>query len=89
MISEFDDDHFERSENKSRSFIIIEITAFKGRSRDAKRNLYRFIVENLGVSPGINPEDILITISEPELVNWGVDGGKCADETDLGFDIKV
>ncbi|MGD0038017.1 MAG: tautomerase family protein [Bacteroidota bacterium] len=89
LIYEFDDDSLERSANKSRSFTIIEITAFKGRSREAKRILYRKIVENLKTSPGIEPNDIFITINEPELVNWGVLGGKCADETDLGFNVNI
>ncbi len=89
LIYEFDEINFERSRNKSRSFIIIEITAFKGRSREAKRMLFRKIVENLIASPGIEAKDILITINEPELVNWGINGGKCADETDIGFNVDV
>jgi phenylpyruvate tautomerase PptA (4-oxalocrotonate tautomerase family) len=89
LVYEFDDDHFERRSGKTRSFIIIEITAFKGRSREAKRMLYRKIVENLESSPGISGEDVLIVLHEPELVNWGIRGGKCADETDIGFDVNV
>jgi phenylpyruvate tautomerase PptA (4-oxalocrotonate tautomerase family) len=89
LIYEIDEDHFERSANKSKSFVLISITAFKGRSREAKRLLYQNIVSNLQSSPGIHPKDILITINEPELVNWGIHGGKCADETDIGFDLDV
>lgn len=89
LVYEFDKDDFERSTNKSRSFTIIQITAFKGRTREAKRKLYQKIVENLKVSPGIEPNDVLIVIQEPDLVNWGVHGGKCADETDLGFNVNV
>ena len=89
LMVELNDDSFERSANKSRSFTIIEITAFKGRSREAKRMLYRKIVENLNTSPGLEPADIVITINEPELVNWGIQGGKCADETDIGFRVDV
>jgi len=89
LMYEVDDECFERSVNKSRSFTIIEITAFKGRSREAKRLLYQKIVENLKTSPGIEPKDILITINEPELVNWGIHGGKCADETDIGFRVDI
>jgi 4-oxalocrotonate tautomerase family enzyme len=89
LIYEFDDAHFERSAGKSRSFIIIGITAFKGRSREAKRMLYQKVIENLKVSPGIQPNDIMIIINEPEMVNWGIRGGKCADETDLGFNVNV
>ncbi len=89
LIYEFDDAHFERSAGKSRSFVIIGITAYKGRSREAKRMLYQKIIENLNVSPGIQPNDVLITIDEPELVNWGIRGGKCADEIDIGFNVNV
>ena len=89
LICELDDVHFERSSNRSRSFTIIEITAFKGRSREAKRSLYQQIVKNLKKAPGIDPNDILITIHEPELVNWGIQGGRCADETDIGFKVDV
>jgi phenylpyruvate tautomerase PptA (4-oxalocrotonate tautomerase family) len=89
LIYEFDDAHFERSAGKSRSFIIIGVTAFKGRSREAKRMLYQKVIENLKVSPGIQPNDIMIIINEPEMVNWGIRGGKCADETDLGFNVNV
>jgi len=89
LICEFDDEHFERVSDKSRSFIIVGITAFKGRSREAKRILYQNIVENLKESPGIQPDDVMIVINEPELVNWGIHGGKCADEIDIGFNVKV
>jgi len=89
LINEFDDAHFERSAGKSRSFVIIGITAYKGRSREAKRMLFQKIIENLKVSPGIQPDDVLITIDEPELVNWGIRGGKCADEIDIGFNVNV
>jgi len=88
LIYEFDDSHFERSTGKSRSFVVIGVTAFKGRSREARRMLYQKIVENLKASPGIQPNDIIIVINEPELVNWGI-RGKCADETDLGFNVNV
>ncbi|MBN1397570.1 MAG: tautomerase family protein [Bacteroidetes bacterium] len=88
LISELDDSNFERSAGKSKSFVIIEITAFKGRSREAKRMLYQKIRENLETSPGIKRNDILIVIKEPELVNWGLNG-KCADEIDLGFNVNV
>ena len=38
----------------------------------------------------IPKNDILTVISEPGLVNRGVAGGKCADETDLkGLDLWI
>ena len=89
ILREHDQDHFERSEGKSEKFVLIEVKAYRGRTREAKRALYQNIVKNLGAAPGIPPNDILITIVEPELVNWGVAGGHCADEVDLGFKIDV
>ncbi len=88
-IYEFEDSNFERRENKSKEFTIVEITAFKGRTKDTKKLLYRKIVEYLGSKAGILPTDILIYINEPELENWGVAGGKPADEVDLGFKVEI
>jgi 4-oxalocrotonate tautomerase family enzyme len=87
-IYEFDDSNFERRGNKSREFTIIEITAFKGRTRETKKLLYSKIVEYLGNKAEIPPADILIYINEPDLENWGI-GGKPADEVDLGFKVNV
>lgn len=88
-IYEFDEENFERRAGRTTDFTLIEITAFKGRSKDAKRQLYQEIVKNLGENPGIKPDDILIVLNEPELGNWGVSGGKPADEVNLGFKINV
>jgi phenylpyruvate tautomerase PptA (4-oxalocrotonate tautomerase family) len=88
-IREFSEQNFDRSEGKTKQFTMIEISAFAGRSREAKRTLYSRIVANLVKSPGISANDVLITLNEIELVNWGVQGGQVADEVDLGFQVKV
>jgi len=88
-IYELNEENFERRTGRTTDFTLIEITAFKGRSKDAKRSLYQGIVKNLGENPGIKPNDILIVLNEPELENWGVSGGKPADEVNLGFNINV
>jgi phenylpyruvate tautomerase PptA (4-oxalocrotonate tautomerase family) len=88
-IYEFDDCNFDRRSNKTREFTIIEITAFKGRSRDAKKLLYSRIVEKLNNRAGISPSDIVIYINEPSLENWGIAGGKPADEVELGFKVEI
>jgi len=74
---------------RSRNYTVIEIVAFKGRSSGAKKQLYEAIVRNLGKSPGIPGDDILIILTEPPLGNWGIRGGKPADEVDLGFRVDV
>ncbi|HOW31805.1 MAG TPA: tautomerase family protein [Bacteroidales bacterium] len=88
LIYELDEENFERNTNKSGQFTIIEITAFKGRSLEAKRNLYREIFNNLKLDAGISESDILVYINEPQLENWGIKGLP-ASETDIGFEIKV
>ena len=88
-ICEFDECNFERRSGRSKEYTIIEITAFKGRTRDAKKLLYSKIVEYLSSDADIPPSDILIYINEPPLENWGIAGGKPADEVDLGFSVNV
>lgn len=89
QIYELDADHFEIPSTKSNQFVIIEIIAFQGRSFAAKKKLYSAIVQNLGTSPGIAGDDILIILHEPPQENWGIRGGKPASEVDVGFRIDV
>jgi phenylpyruvate tautomerase PptA (4-oxalocrotonate tautomerase family) len=81
--------NFEKRKTKSNKFTIIEITAFKGRSNEAKQILYAEIVKNLSRNPGIDGDDILIVLNEQPLENWGISGGKPADKVDLGFKVNI
>ncbi len=62
---------------------------FKGRSIEAKKQLFQAIVDNLAKNPGIEGGDIIIVLHEPPLENWGIRGGKPASEVDIGFRIDV
>lgn len=88
-LYELDELNFEAPPTKTDNVTIIEITMFKGRSIESKRNLYKEIIDNLYKNPGIDGNDITIVLLEPPLENWGVKGGKPASEVDLGFNIKV
>ncbi|MGF7119127.1 tautomerase family protein [Methanobacterium oryzae] len=88
-LYELEDENFEVPETKTDNVTIIEITMFKGRSMESKRNLYTEIIDNLAKNPGIDGNDITIVLLEPPLENWGVKGGKPASEVDLGFNINV
>ena|SRR5687767_15406764 len=81
-------DHFEIPPGRSQAYTLVEITAFPGRSPEAKRALYRSIVRKLAVE-GVPADDISIVILEPPLVNWGIRGGRSADEVDLGYRVDV
>ena len=89
QLYELDENNFEFPSTKSNQFVIVEIIVFQGRSFDAKKNLYSAIIHNLGQSPGIVGDDILIILHEPQMENWGIRGGKPASEVDLGFKIDV
>ena len=88
-LYELDPEHFEFPEKHSDRFAVVEIVAFPGRSTEAKKNLYAAIVRNLERSPGIPGNDVLIIIYEPPMGNWGIRGGKPANEVDLGFRVDV
>lgn len=87
-LYELEPDHFEHT-GRSKQYTIIELTMFKGRSNEAKKALYRRMVDLLEQNPGINGNDITIIIHEPALENWGIRGGLPASEVDLGFNINV
>jgi 4-oxalocrotonate tautomerase family enzyme len=89
LLQELDASHFETPETKTDNVTIIEITALKGRTAEAKKVLYKSIVENLARSPGIPGDDIITIVHEPPLENWGIRGGKPASEVQLGFKVDV
>ena len=66
----------------------ISIDAFAGRSLDAKRALYRGIVENLGAL-GVPKDHVKILLRELPKENWGIRGGQAGSDVELGFKIDV
>jgi phenylpyruvate tautomerase PptA (4-oxalocrotonate tautomerase family) len=66
----------------------ISIDCFAGRSLEAKRALYKLIVDNLS-SYGIPANHVKIMLREITAENWGIRGGKAACDIELGFDINV
>jgi 4-oxalocrotonate tautomerase family enzyme len=89
VLHELDAEHFEAPPAKTENVAMVEITAFKGRSNEAKKELFRAIAENLAKNPGIKGDDIMIVVHEPPLENWGIRGGKPANEVALGFKVAI
>ncbi len=87
-INEYAPGDWQLPPGKSEKFVLVEITMFPGRSREAKCNLYKGIVRRLETL-GVPTADVLIVLTEPPLENWGVRGGIPADEVDIGFNLKV
>jgi phenylpyruvate tautomerase PptA (4-oxalocrotonate tautomerase family) len=69
-------------------FTQITIDAFAGRSIEAKRALYRAIVERLEPL-GIPPDHVSILVRDAPRENWGIRGGQAASDVELGFDVNV
>src|SRR5690242_946929 len=76
--------------NRSRpdAYTIITIHAFPGRSLDAKRLLYRTIVDNFA-RLDIPPDHVMIMLQELPRENWGIRGGQAACDLELGFKVDV
>src|SRR5690606_7708390 len=69
-------------------YTVVTVTAFAGRSLEAKRDLYRGIVERLSELE-IPPSHVKIILNEVPRENWGLSGGKPASEIELNFKVEV
>jgi phenylpyruvate tautomerase PptA (4-oxalocrotonate tautomerase family) len=87
-IVEHAHEDFELPPGSSDDFVLVEVTMFAGRSRQAKRLLYQALVRNFG-ELGVAPADVFVVLQEPPLDNWGIRGGQMASEVDLGFEVHV
>jgi 4-oxalocrotonate tautomerase len=56
--------------SRSDNVVFIQITLSTGRKPGQKRALYRRIVELLGESPGVRPEDVVMNLVEVAWENW-------------------
>lgn len=83
-----EEDSFFYFEGRSAKHTIIEISAFEGRSIEAKKKLYQLIFEKFEKQLAITPMDVEITIFETPMHNWGI-RGKSADELILNYKINV
>ena len=73
-LYEIESEYFDRSDEKTEKFCIIELTIFPGRSKEIKRKIIGEITRLLGERLGIIPSDIFIVINDPPLENWGLGG---------------
>ena len=67
---------------------IVTIDCFVGRSLDAKRHLYRSVIDRL-TALGIPGDHVSTILHEIPLENWGLGGGVAAADADLGFALDV
>ena len=56
--------------------IFVQITLNAGRSTEQKRALYSRMTELLSKSPGVRPQDVLISLVEVTRENWSFGNGQ-------------
>jgi len=76
------------SEEKSLSYIIIEIIIIKGRSKEIKKELIKTLFTYISKKFNIKNKNIEICIIESPIENWGF-RGMCGDEINLNYNINV
>jgi phenylpyruvate tautomerase PptA (4-oxalocrotonate tautomerase family) len=80
LLTEHDEDGFLFSDrylgiDRSDDLVIIELTVSNTRTVEQKKALYKRIVERLGASPGVRPQDVFITLIEVNKENWSFGHG--------------
>jgi phenylpyruvate tautomerase PptA (4-oxalocrotonate tautomerase family) len=63
---------------RSDDFVLIAITAGKTRSAAVKKAFYRRVVELLGQSPGVRPEDVMIVVTTTSPDEWSFSRGEAS-----------
>ena len=76
------------STGRSERFTRIEIIGIAAHSLEAKRTLFKAIVDNLE-AVGVPRTETRICLLEPPAESWGIKGGQLASEADLGFAINA
>lgn len=73
---------------KTADYLLVLVHLFPGRSLEAKRALYRAIVERFG-EVGVPASEINIVLNAPSLEDFGLRGGQAACDLELGFKVAV
>jgi len=85
---DIDEDSFFYFEGRTQKHTLIEISAFEGRSIEAKKKLYQLIFEKFEKELQISTMDVEITIFETPMHNWGI-RGKSGDELTLNYKVNI
>ena len=83
-----DPEDFIYPDDRSKHYLIIEISLFEGRSAEAKKQLIHLLFKNLKKQAGISEQDIEITLFETPKCNWGI-RGMTGDELALNYKVEV
>lgn len=80
-----DDDHYQiiyqldsdslQFQSRDGDRVMMHLVMRAGRSNKSKQAFYKKVVENLSKNPGINPANVLITITENHDIDWSFRDG--------------
>jgi len=79
---------FEIAAGRTDAFTLIEITAFPGRSLEAKRKLYQALATRCEAA-GVGPADLFVVLTEPPLENWSPRDGVSSVDAKPSFKLDV
>jgi phenylpyruvate tautomerase PptA (4-oxalocrotonate tautomerase family) len=88
QLLELAPEQFEIPAGRTEAFTLVEITAFPGRSADAKRALYRSMARRFEAA-GVSPADQFVVILEPPLENWSPRNGVSSADVKPPFKLDV
>ncbi len=88
QLFELDAAHFEIPQGRGPSYTLVEITAFPGRSPEAKRALYQALARRCEAA-GVPARDLFVVLVEPPLENWSPSDGISSAERKPGFKLDV
>ncbi|TRL42125.1 tautomerase family protein [Rhizobium straminoryzae] len=60
---------------RSDDYVFFHITTGKARSAQTKARFYRRLVDNLAVSPGLRPENVMVAIVNSTFEDWSFASG--------------
>lgn len=82
------EEDFYFSSDRSKDYMIIEISIFEGRKIETKKKLITLLLEKIEKELGILPRDVEITIFETPTYNWGIRGVP-GDELNLNYKVTI
>lgn len=81
-------ENFIYPKDRSELYLIIEVSMFEGRTKEAKKSFVQSVFKNIEKLCAIEVNDIEITIFETPKENWGI-RGKNTDELHLEYTVNV
>ena len=88
QLLELDAAHFEIPAGRGPGFTLVEITAYPGRSAEAKRALYQALARRFEAA-GVPARDLFVVLLEPPLENWSPSDGVSSADRKPGFKLDV